>query len=363
MPLKHLPPHPSLDHLKGQARDLQKARQAADPQANQRIREFHPRFHRATDAQIGAAAFSLGDAQLVIAREYSFPSWAKLKASVARGDYVDPSVPYHERIPDPVFRRAVDAMDAGDEAGLRAVLTEHPELVRQRVFFEHGAYFGRPTLLAFVAENPIRHGAMPPNVVRIAKILLEAGADADDGTLELVASGKIPRESSAQIPLIDALCDAGARPGKAMGAALAHGEFAAAEALLRRGARENLPVAAALGRTEAARNLLAQASPEERHLALAYAAQFGRLEIVRTLLDAGEDPSRYNPVGAHSHSTPLHQAVCYRHLDVVRLLVERGARLDLKDTVYDGTPLGWARHLGFPDVEALLQEASSDASN
>jgi hypothetical protein len=26
----------------------------------------------------------------------------------------------------------------------------------------------------------------------------------------------------------------------------------------------------------------------------------------------------------------------------VRLLVERGARLDIKDTLYGGTPLGWA---------------------
>jgi hypothetical protein len=33
-----------------------------------------------------------------------------------------------------------------------------------------------------------------------------------------------------------------------------------------------------------------------------------RREIVRLLLDAGEDPNRYNPVGGHSHTTPLHQA-------------------------------------------------------
>jgi hypothetical protein len=29
---------------------------------------------------------------------------------------------------------------------------------------------------------------------------------------------------------------------------------------------------------------------------------------------------------------------------VVRLLVERGARLDIRDTVYDGTPLDWANY-------------------
>ena len=29
---------------------------------------------------------------------------------------------------------------------------------------------------------------------------------------------------------------------------------------------------------------------------------------------------------------------------VVRLLVERGVRLDIRDTVWRGTPLGWAEH-------------------
>jgi hypothetical protein len=33
-----------------------------------------------------------------------------------------------------------------------------------------------------------------------------------------------------------------------------------------------------------------------------------------------------------------------RHVNEVRVLVERGARLDLKDTIYDGTPLDWATY-------------------
>ena len=59
--------------------------------------------------------------------------------------------------------------------------------------------------------------------------------------------------------------------------------------------------------------------------------------MVRLLLDAGEDPDRYNPKGNHAHSTPLHQAVLAGHANVVRLLVERGAKLDIKDTIYEGT--------------------------
>ena len=72
------------------------------------------------------------------------------------------------------------------------------------------------------------------------------------------------------------------------------------------------------------------------------------------LLDAGEDPNRYNPVGCHAHSTPLHQAALAGHLDVVRLLVERGARLDLRDIHHRGTPLDWAKHAGRAAVSRHL---------
>jgi ankyrin repeat protein len=51
------------------------------------------------------------------------------------------------------------------------------------------------------------------------------------------------------------------------------------------------------------------------------AAQLGHVEVVRLLLDAGEDPDRYNPEGNHAHSTPLHQAVWSGHADVVRPVV------------------------------------------
>jgi ankyrin repeat protein len=77
--------------------------------------------------------------------------------------------------------------------------------------------------------------------------------------------------------------------------------------------------------------------------------------VVQLLLDAGEDPDRYNPEGAHSHATPLHHAAMGDHLEVVRLLVERGARLDQEDRIYKSTPLGWARYGGRKRIEAYLR--------
>jgi len=190
-------------------------------------------------------------------------------------------------------------------------------------------------------------------------VILDAGAkqnpSALNETLGLVSCGRVPRESGAQLPLIDLLCDHGADPNRAMPAALAHGEFEAVNALIQRGARVDLTVAAAIGRIEDARQLLAGAGDEDRHRALALASQFGCTEVVRLLLDAGEDPNRYNPVGFHSHSTPLHQAALAGHEEVVRLLVERGgADLDAKDTLWQGTPTGWARHAGRTQIEEYL---------
>jgi ankyrin repeat protein len=107
---------------------------------------------------------------------------------------------------------------------------------------------------------------------------------------------------------------------------------------------DTVAAAAGLGRVEDVRRRLPASDAADRHLALALAAQHGHAEIVRLLLDAGEDPDRFNPRGHHRYSTPLHQAVWGAHLDVVRLLVERGARLDIRDAVHKSTPLGWAEY-------------------
>jgi hypothetical protein len=356
MPTKRLPDSPSLTHLKHQAKDLLRNR---DEQTCQRIREFHPRLHQATDKQIQAINLTLTDAQLTIAREYGFHSWARLKAHVQRENRADLNLPHHERITKPLFRQAVGLLDAGDTAGLERHLHANPKLVSQRVVFEGGNYFQNPSLLEFIAENPVRHDRLPPNIVEVAKVILDAGAKSDqkglDYTLSLVCSGRVPREQGVQTALIDLLCDYGADPNDAMNPALGHGEFEAVDALIRRGAEVDLPTATALGDTETAKQALSRATPEERHLALAYAAMHGRPDILKLLLDAGEDPNRYNPMGAHSHSVPLHQAVASDHLDIVRLLVESGARLDLKDTLYQSTPLGWAEFMGRQEIAEYLR--------
>ena len=356
MPVQRLPENPNLDHLRSQAKDLLRNQAARNPQFAQRIREFHPRFTQASDTQIFDTPLSLSDAQLTIARQYGFPSWTRLKAHIEKpADRLD--LPHHERILEPDFRQAVKLLDAGDTAGLKSHLKQHPNLVRDRVTFEGGNYFRNPTLLEFIAENPVRHGTLPENIVEVAGVILSAGAELPSirEALMLVSTGCVARQCNQQVPLIDLLCDNGADPDTALLPALLHGELEAVNALLARGARLNLPAAAALGRMPEVRAQMAASSAEDRHLALALGAQFGQTEVVRLLLDAGENPSRYNPPGGHSHCTPLHQAAWFGHDQVVRLLVERGADPRLRDLLWQGTPADWAHHAGRTELEAYLR--------
>ena len=118
--------------------------------------------------------------------------------------------------------------------------------------------------------------------------------------------------------------------------------------------------AAGLGRVADTGRVLETASADDRHRALVLAAQHGHAEIVALLLDAGEDPNRYNPPGNHAHSTPLHQAALAGRDDVVRLLVTRGARLDIRDTIYNGTPLGWSLRGGRAEIAEYLRAQGAE---
>ena len=131
------------------------------------------------------------------------------------------TVPHHERIEDPLFRRAVHFIDAGDAGGLAQLLSENPGLILQRVTFEGDNYFNNPSLLEFIAENPIRRGTLPANIIDVARVILRAGPEprAIHDTLGLVASGRVARECNSQLPLIDLLCESGADPNSALEAA------------------------------------------------------------------------------------------------------------------------------------------------
>jgi hypothetical protein len=59
----------------------------------------------------------------------------------------------------------------------------------------------------------------------------------------------------------------------------------------------------------------------------------------------------------HQHSVPLHQAALDENIELMELLLAHGARLDIRDTLWNGTPLGWARHEGKAKAIAFLETA------
>ena len=334
---------------------------AGDRDAAWRFKWEHPRFRGQTVDTVKPETLTLDDARLVVAHQHAFNTWADLMAFV---DAV--SMPG----PVPRFEAAVNAVVSGDLGTLQSMLREHPALVRERSTRRHHA-----TLLHYIGANGVEgyRQKTPANAVAITKALLDAGAEVDAlgdmydqkcTTMSMLVSSAHPAIAGLQAALAETLIDHGAAldgPGSewqsAVLTALQFGYHDTAGTLARRGgATRTVPVAAGLGRLDDVTRLLSDAGPRERHAALALAAQHGHTDVVRLLLDAGEDPSRYNPEGFHSHSTPLHQAVWADHLPVVQLLVERGARLDVRDTVYEATPLGWALHGERTRIAAFLQE-------
>jgi Ankyrin repeats (3 copies) len=257
-------------------------------------------------------------------------------------------------IEDPLFHKGVEAIDAGDIVVLKTLLILNPELIAKRLNYPNGGYFKDPYLLWFVADNPIRTGKLPSNIIAITRLLIQFVKENDqhntqtqlDNTLKLVISGRTPRECGVQIEMIDLLLNAGAKLNGIM-AAITNANLDAAKHLIKRGAKLTLSGAVGLDQMDQVLRLTAPASPDEKLTALAVAAFYGNADMIGYLLSIGADPDGFPAVdsGFHSHATPLHQAVSSGSLPAVKLLVEAGGDLNAKDKIYDGTPLDWAEYL------------------
>ena len=327
-----LSPRINLEQSRKQAKDLVKAFKAGDPQALDHIRWDHPRFRGLTDTQILERSFTLADAQLVIARLHYFDSWPKLLHHIETLEKKDPRVMR--------FEEAADAIIAGDVPKLRALLSAHPELIHERSTRGHHA-----PLLHFISANGVEgyRQKTPPNIVEVAKVLLDAGAEVEaesdaygggSKALGLVATSAHPRLAGVQIPLIDLLLEHGAvMDGGDVDAALANGCPEAARALVERGASvDSVIEAAGVGRLDLVKRLASSATKKDLETALSMAAYYGSRETVEYLLELGVD------VAPPSDMSALHQAAGRADLDIVRLLIQHGAPLEMKNS-YDGTVL------------------------
>ena len=331
-----------LEQYKTQAKELLKLARAGTPEAMERLRAHHPEGERL----LTSPRIQLADAQLTLARELGYGSWAKLKEHL-------------------LFLQAVRALDAGDLPALSALLDKHPFLIRYHC--HHGeyasGYFAGATLLHHIAGNPIRC-PIPANIVEITRLLLSRGADPNavatgSSTIDLLITSRQASESGAAVVLIDLLVAAGASGAvldslDVLTQPLWNGGRATAEALVKRGAAMDARHAAALGRLDVLTGLLGD-DPTSQSLeeALVYACVQNEAEAARYLIGRGaKGDVNASPGG---QSSALHNAAWGGFAPLVTLLLENGARTDGRDNQWNGTPADWAEHGGHADLAKQLR--------
>src|SRR4029079_18413832 len=202
-----LPDSPSVDKLREQARQLQRRVGAADPDALGFLTQWHPRPDRAAPDSL-----ALHDAQLAVARRYGFAGWPALvgyvetagalsrdPATVAE-DALDPAdlfcalgCPRYDERDEPPRRDRAAALLADDPSLVHrsiwaAATAADPDAVRRHL--DRDPSLGRRTggprrwePLLYLCYSRVPTGRDVGEVLEVARVLLDAGADPDAGFL------------------------------------------------------------------------------------------------------------------------------------------------------------------------------------
>ncbi|ABF41373.1 Ankyrin [Candidatus Koribacter versatilis Ellin345] len=274
---RELPARPNLEHLKKQARTLLQEAQSSEPSAMARF----------TEVSVASSAPKLADALHVIAREYGFESWPKLKLHV-------------ESNSEDAGLALTAAIRANDAKLVRSVLERHPSLTKQINEPLTHYSFDIPPIVA-AAERESRE---------VVDVLLAAGANINERSRWWAGSFGVLDFCGSEL----------------------------AEYLISRGATLDIHSAARLGKVDEVRAMLAR-DPQLVHarggdgqLALHFAAT---VEIAELLLEHGakvdvrdidheSTAAQYMAGFGRYRNSPKSD----RH-DIVRLLISKGAETDI----------------------------------
>jgi hypothetical protein len=398
MPVRRLPVRPDLEQLQRQAKELLRAIHAGDASAVAELRERHPQA-------VDPTAAKLADAQLVLARSYDAPSWARLVHAVRLADAIwrddaetvraliaanaaliheqvlirkdsnwGPPMTYAANLGRQAIIRMLREMGATDieSATGRAALQGHPETVR--MLYEMA---GRPSLEKWSLAGPAYTLNVEGTAILLtlgARIVREDGVDRN--TMEHLL-GTDSRNPAAKHRILEMYVEHGLELPDTPVMALHRGRLDLLEAHLTRDPDlltrtfdivDVYPLAPACSRDP----YTAQGTPVHGTTLLHLAAYFDELEIAHWLLERGMNPDARAETDADGVGgyTALYSTVVSQHnfwvnygngwpddASFTRLLLDRGAdpnvRASIKARLEEGhgggplreyrdvTPLGW----------------------
>jgi ankyrin repeat protein len=415
----------NLEQLRKQAKELARSARDGRPEAVARLGDLPPRlasaqlaiarergysswaalvhelaeqpFHTDLDYYEGRAygistvnGVSLAEARRTLARRHGLSSWTELTRLVqalATGE--QPATP---------FMRAYRAVEDGDVDRLRALVDEHPEVVRQRgtngndlfgmageldvtrLLLERGAEVNRGNDYGWTKLHQAGYG----NDRALAELLLAAGARTDlsargDGGTPLIVAlfwghrevvdllGLEPRNLrvAAGLGLVDLIDELSgtAAAGAHRRFYRPHGGFPAWEPTdaPQEILDEALVWASKSGRVEAIERLVelgagVDADPY-RGTPLTWAATNGHVTAIRRLVELGADVNGRGTFGGPDHGegvTALHLAAQSGRAEAVEALLELGADPAIRDALHGGTPAGWAQFGCHPELAERL---------
>lgn len=333
-----LPARPDFEKLKKDAKQLLRGFRSGNPDAVAVVHQFHPRPAEFTGVR---------DAQLALARQYGHPDWESLREAVALARL-------RARSPDEraeLFTRDGCLRYNGDDAAFRyrraaQMLEQEPRLayvslysalvagnldaVRRKLddgletgINAPGGPFMRPPMLYLTYS---RVPADPEQVLAIMRLLLDKGADPDSHVMLDEGSNRFSAMTGAMgegergpvscVPhacadeLVTLLLDAGANPNEAQG--LYNTQFTDS-------IDKWLPLLIRYGLNK---DHKAWGDFTTFDYFVAQAAEHGKFERVKLLVEHGADPNAVNRYNGHTcHSLALLRG----HEEMAQWLVEKGA--------------------------------------
>lgn len=364
--MRELPPRPSLEQYKKQAKDLVKQHKSGDAETLQRLKQVHPRFHGLQDADIARTKFTLTDAQFVIAREHGFESWPKFAKQIEILNLQrDASLanPVNAFIDAGCVPLDGSSHGAGTLDSAQAILADHPDVARANIY----------TAAILGDDESVRRFLASDSGSATAK-----GGHRDWDALTYLCFSRYLRidrsRSAAFVRTATALLDAGANPNTGWyeknhqpdpgwecvlygAAGLAH-NAELTRLLLERGADPNdgeTPYHSPEGYDNGALKVIVESgklNDQSLTTMLIRKADWHDYEGIRFLLEHGADPNRMTVWGV----TALHQAVRRDNgLPIIALFLDHGVNPAVEN-LHRESATSIAARRGRGDVLELLEQ-------